>query len=78
MMNFPITVMQQQTLNTNSHLAGESFGVLPPEQIMILKQHMQFSGEDFNYLDPETNEKYVPYCIEPSLGADRVTLSLFN
>lgn len=28
-----------------------------------------------NYLDPETNERYVPYCIEPSLGADRVTLA---
>ncbi len=27
------------------------------------------------YFDPETNEKYVPYCIEPSLGADRVTLA---
>ena len=32
-----------------------------------LKQHMEFSGEDFHYLDPETNEKYIPYCIEPSL-----------
>ena len=29
----------------------------------------------FNYIDPETNERYVPYCIEPSLGADRVTLA---
>ena len=28
-----------------------------------------------SYLDPETNERYVPYCIEPSLGADRVTLA---
>ncbi|MDP4146462.1 MAG: glycine--tRNA ligase [Bacillota bacterium] len=40
-----------------------------------LKQHMQHSGEDFNYLDPSTNEKYVPYVIEPSLGADRVALA---
>ncbi|SHI04665.1 glycine--tRNA ligase [Clostridium grantii] len=40
-----------------------------------LKQHMTHSGEDMNYLDPITNEKYVPYCIEPSLGADRVTLA---
>ncbi|MGQ0517253.1 hypothetical protein ACT453_44260, partial [Bacillus sp. D-CC] len=31
--------------------------------------------EDFNYIDPQTNERYVPYCIEPSLGADRVTLA---
>ncbi|WP_027414671.1 glycine--tRNA ligase [Aneurinibacillus terranovensis] len=40
-----------------------------------LKQHMGHSGEDFNYIDQETNERYVPYCIEPSLGADRVTLA---
>lgn len=40
-----------------------------------LKQHMEHSGQDMNYLDPETNEKYVPYCIEPSLGADRVALA---
>jgi glycyl-tRNA synthetase len=40
-----------------------------------LKQHAEFSGEDFNYIDQETNERYVPYCIEPSLGADRVTLA---
>ena len=40
-----------------------------------LKSHMEMSKEDFSYLDPETNERYVPYCIEPSLGADRVTLA---
>ena len=40
-----------------------------------LKQHMEYSGEDFNYLDPETNERYVPYCIEPSLGVERTVLS---
>ncbi len=40
-----------------------------------LKQHQEHSGEDMNYFDPTTNEKYVPYCIEPSLGADRVTLA---
>jgi glycyl-tRNA synthetase len=36
---------------------------------------MEHSNEDFHYMDPQTNEKYVPYCIEPSLGADRVTLA---
>ncbi len=40
-----------------------------------LKRHAEESGEDMNYLDPVTNEKYVPYCIEPSLGADRVALA---
>ncbi len=40
-----------------------------------LTNHMNVSKEDFTYLDPETNERYVPYCVEPSLGADRVTLA---
>ena len=40
-----------------------------------LKQHMEHSKEDMSYLDPETNDKYVPYCIEPSLGCDRVALA---
>ena len=40
-----------------------------------MKQHAEHSGENFEYMDPATNEKYVPYCIEPSLGADRVTLA---
>lgn len=40
-----------------------------------LSSHMKVSKEDFNYTDPETGEKYVPYCIEPSVGADRVTLA---
>ena len=40
-----------------------------------LSRHMEHSKQDLTYLDPETNEKFVPYCIEPSLGADRVTLA---
>jgi glycyl-tRNA synthetase len=40
-----------------------------------LKQHAEHSGENFNYLDPVTNEQYIPFCIEPSLGADRVLLA---
>ncbi len=40
-----------------------------------LKKHMEHSKQDLNYQDPETNEKYVPYVIEPSLGADRVVLA---
>ncbi len=39
-----------------------------------LKKHMTFSGENLDYLDPETNERYVPYCIEPSVGLDRLVL----
>lgn len=40
-----------------------------------LNKHMEHSKQDMSYLDPETNEKYVPYCIEPSLGCDRVALA---
>ena len=40
-----------------------------------LKKHMSSSNEDMTYLDPESNEKYIPYCIEPSLGTDRVALA---
>ena len=39
-----------------------------------LKRHMEYSKESLEYLDPETNEKYVPYCIEPSVGLDRLVL----
>ena len=37
--------------------------------------HQNTSGEDMTYYDQAKNEKYVPYCIEPSVGADRVTLA---
>ena len=40
-----------------------------------LKQHAEHSGENMEYNDPFTNEKYIPYVIEPSLGADRVALA---
>lgn len=41
-----------------------------------LKCHQEASGESMEYTDPVTNEKYIPYVIEPSLGADRVLLAL--
>lgn len=41
-----------------------------------LSKHQEHSGQDLSYLDQTTNEKYVPYVIEPSLGADRVALAL--
>jgi len=40
-----------------------------------LTQHTKFSGEELNYFDPETNEKYVPEVIEPSFGLDRSVLT---
>ncbi len=53
---------------------GELWGIADRTDF-DLKQHAQHSGENLEYMDPTTNEKYVPYCIEPSLGADRVTLA---
>ncbi|MED4074106.1 glycine--tRNA ligase [Priestia endophytica] len=53
---------------------GELWGVASRTDY-DLKQHAEHSGEDFQYIDQETNERYIPYCIEPSLGADRVTLA---
>ncbi len=43
-----------------------------------LKQHQDESGKAMEYLDPVTNEKYIPYVIEPSLGADRVVLAFLT
>ncbi len=53
---------------------GELWGVADRTDY-DLNQHIQTSGKDLSYQDPVTNEKYVPYVIEPSLGADRVLLA---
>ena len=41
-----------------------------------LKRHMEYSKESLEYFDPDTNTKYVPYCIEPSAGLDRLFLTV--
>ena len=53
---------------------GELWGIADRTDF-DLKQHMNHSKQDLSYQDTETNEKYIPYCIEPSLGADRVLLA---
>jgi len=53
---------------------GELWGIADRTDF-DLKQHMEYSKEDLSYFDPITNEKYIPYCIEPSLGVDRVALA---
>ena len=53
---------------------GELWGIADRTDF-DLTQHQNHSGQDMSYMDPETHEKYVPYCIEPSLGADRVALA---
>ena len=53
---------------------GELWGIASRTDF-DLSRHMEHSKQDLSYLDPETNEKYVPYVIEPSLGCDRVALA---
>jgi len=53
---------------------GELWGIADRTDF-DLKAHSEHSGKDLSYFDPETNERYIPYCIEPSLGADRVVLA---
>ena len=53
---------------------GELWGIADSTDY-DLTAHQTHSKEDMSYLDPETNEKYIPYVIEPSVGADRVTLA---
>ena len=43
-----------------------------------LTQHQKFSGKSMEYLDPETNEKYIPYVVEPSLGVERLVLTVLS
>ncbi|MBQ0092914.1 MAG: glycine--tRNA ligase [Clostridiales bacterium] len=53
---------------------GELWGVASRTDY-DLTQHQKVSGQDLSYFDPETNEHYVPYVVEPSLGCDRVALA---
>ena len=53
---------------------GELWGVADRTDY-DLTQHSEHSGQPMDYFDPETNEKYIPYVIETSLGADRVLLA---
>ena len=54
---------------------GELWGVADRTNY-DLTQHMNHSGQDLTYFDQEANERYVPFVVEPSLGADRMTLAL--
>ncbi len=53
---------------------GELWGVADRTDY-DLTQHTNHSGENLEYFDQEANKKYIPYVVEPSLGADRVTLA---
>ena len=54
---------------------GELWGVADRTDY-DLTQHIKTSGQKLEYFDPETNEKYVPYVIEPSLGVERLFLAI--
>ena len=54
---------------------GELWGVADRTDY-DLSQHIKVSGKSLEYFDPETNEKYVPYVIEPSLGVERLFLTV--
>jgi glycyl-tRNA synthetase len=54
---------------------GELWGVADRTDY-DLTQHIKTSGKSLEYFDPETNEKYIPYVIEPSLGVERLFLSV--
>ena len=56
---------------------GELWGIADRTDF-DLRKHSEFSGQEMTYIDPETNERYIPYCIEPSLGADRVALAFLT
>ena len=53
---------------------GEIWGIASRTDFDLMA-HQNHSGQDMSYLDPETNEKYVPYCIEPSVGVERLVLA---
>ncbi len=54
---------------------GELWGVADRTDY-DLTQHQNISGKDLSYFDPETNERYIPYVVEPSLGVERTVLSV--
>lgn len=54
---------------------GELWGVADRTDY-DLTQHIKTSGKSLDYFDPETNERYVPYVIEPSLGVERLFLTI--
>ena len=56
---------------------GELWGVADRTDY-DLTQHINTSGKGLDYFDPETNERYIPYVIEPSLGVERLFLTILT
>lgn len=53
---------------------GELWGIADRTDF-DLKRHAEYSGVDMSYLNPVTNEKYIPYCVEPAVGVERMALA---
>ena len=56
---------------------GELWGIADRTDYDLGK-HAEHSGKDLSYIDPVTNERYIPYVIEPSLGVERMTLAILS
>lgn len=56
---------------------GELWGIASRTDF-DLKAHQEHSGENMEYIDPVTNEKFIPYCVEPSLGVERMLLAFLS
>ena len=59
------------------HAWGELWGIADRTDY-DLGRHMEHSKKDLQYLDPDTNEKYIPYVIEPAVGLDRMLLAVLT
>ena len=67
--------MKSENLRLRDHEKEELSHYSKATTDFDLKSHTNESGENLEYFDQESNEKYIPYVIEPSLGADRVMLA---
>jgi glycyl-tRNA synthetase len=74
--SWPSIPRQPPTLSFCSPSAGASFGAWRTARITTSISTRRPPGQDLTYYDQEKNEHYIPYVIEPSLGADRVVLAL--
>ena len=61
--------------NTNSPTGWDEAEGLHNRGDFDLSQHEKYSKQDLHYLDPVTNEKYIPYIIETAMGLDRNVLT---
>ena len=68
-------LMNPMTWVASGHVGGFSLWGIADRTNFDLTQHQNTSGVSMEYFDQEANEKYIPYVIEPSLGADRVALA---